>query len=156
MRSSSIFLKSHNTDPRCLTRCNQNRTNKAMRIQNLHTGDDGLQRIPQGNASSSSHASIWAPFAETTPPPPCPVTTQKGVPTFKHPTPDDPCEECQGTGKTTCDACCGKGRVNSRNKAMLSKGEWPKWCRDCRATGRSWCLCCMGTGVEREPIGFRV
>jgi len=123
------------------------------KIQSIHIGDDGsLGQEPGSNSNQSN----WAPLQEHQPPAPRRVLTKRGIPTFRQPIPENPCEECQGTGKKTCGTCRGKGRLNFQVKAILPSGAWPQWCPSCRATGRWVCERCMGTGVHREPIGFRV
>eukprot|EP01024_Parvocaulis_polyphysoides_P057546 TRINITY_DN61321_c0_g1_i1.p3 TRINITY_DN61321_c0_g1~~TRINITY_DN61321_c0_g1_i1.p3 ORF type:complete len:142 (-),score=10.90 TRINITY_DN61321_c0_g1_i1:98-523(-) len=82
------------------------------------------------------------------------VQTQKGIPASKIKIPSNPCLECRGLGKIRCTVCDGMGWLNQG--VMLKKGEWPQWCRSCRGSGRCYCYDCYGTGIQREPLGFRL
>lgn len=82
------------------------------------------------------------------------VKTESNVKREPSQLPDPPCVICKGKGKVRCNRCCGRGRLNFKEMAMLPKGEWPQWCWDCRGCGLSYCTRCLGTGEKRGIIGF--
>lgn len=130
---------------------------RCLRIHALHSEED-RESVSQEPSTSQPEAVQWMPLgpSPTAKPPPRLVKTRRGIPMFIAPIPDDRCSECNGTGKLTCGACKGKGRLNYRKAAMLPAGVWPEWCPHCRASGRWVCSACMGTGERREPMGFRI
>lgn len=108
----------------------------------------------------NSQASDWAPFDNNSSKNiQRIVESQIGVRSFEKPyapPPDNPCQECKGTGRTVCGVCGGKGRTNCQELEVLPHGTWPCWCKACRSSGLWLCQSCFGTGILREPIGFRV
>nr|XP_043621903.1 protein SSUH2 homolog [Erigeron canadensis] len=82
------------------------------------------------------------------------VKTESNVRLEKRPKPDPSCVVCRGSGRVDCHDCCGKGRTNNVELAMLPSGEWPKWCKTCGGSGLAYCSRCLGTGEYRYLMGF--
>lgn len=123
------------------------------------SGADSPQPSSKDNGSSRGSAGVLHPLfpqQQQSGRGPILVRTQRGLPSFRVPIPEDPCPACGGTGKCTCGNCRGKGRLNYRDAPMLPHGVWPAWCPACRASGRWHCPRCMGTGVRRSTMGFRL
>ena len=85
--------------PQSLHRC-------APRTRRIAAQQSGDNAPVTNNLDSGSSQPAWAPLSTpTAPPPPRLVQTQRGVPNFSQPIPEDPCQECGGTGKALCGAC---------------------------------------------------
>ncbi|KAI3681437.1 hypothetical protein L6452_36232 [Arctium lappa] len=82
------------------------------------------------------------------------VRTESNVRLEKRRKPDPSCVVCGGSGRVDCYDCCGKGRRNNVDLAMLPNGEWPKWCKTCGGSGLAYCSRCLGTGEYRYLMGF--
>ncbi|CAI9292366.1 unnamed protein product [Lactuca saligna] len=83
------------------------------------------------------------------------VRTESNVRLEKRQKPDPSCVVCKGSGRVDCFDCCGKGRTNNVDLAMLPNGEWPKWCKTCGGSGLGYCSRCLGTGEYRYLMGFQ-
>ncbi|KAL4562900.1 hypothetical protein LXL04_026931 [Taraxacum kok-saghyz] len=102
----------------------------------------------------SSPKPSWIVRTENTGSPSCSVFLQSNVNLEKRRKPDPSCVVCKGSGRVDCFDCCGKGRTNSVDLAMLPNGQWPKWCKTCGGSGLGYCSRCLGTGEYRYLMGF--
>ncbi|XP_071700334.1 uncharacterized protein [Rutidosis leptorrhynchoides] len=82
------------------------------------------------------------------------VKSESNVRLEKRRKPEPSCVVCRGSGRVDCYDCCGKGRTNGVDLAMLPNGEWPKWCKTCGGSGLAYCSRCLGTGEYRYLMGF--
>jgi|SRR5580692_622282 DnaJ-class molecular chaperone len=58
------------------------------------------------------------------------------------------CGSCSGSGKQTCFACGGGGRIKNPAYAPYAAGS-DGWCAPCTGSGRTNCNSCGGSGKRR-------
>ncbi|GAQ83554.1 chaperone DnaJ-domain superfamily protein [Klebsormidium nitens] len=123
----------------------------------LAVGIPGVLKIPVKDGGTAPPQSVrWNPWSLSPGKRRRIVKTESNVQRMRRKRPQPECSICEGSGKVECDRCCGRGRLNHTNLAMLPKGEWPQWCWSCRGSGLAFCNRCLGTGERRGLIGFRM